>query len=165
MSVSNSASGHVEITKTKFHKLNYKENVYIAILLRSTKSRFNVEDWYHEMKIHKPIETGFEPFHISKKEWFSEAKIFVVPTLTFGKTFIEIKLNEHAWYGTGFTVELYHRTGIIEKVIKTTDEITTSLGGTIKITVQWQNVNKEIISPITFKTGEYHFLSKTDQDL
>lgn len=152
MSALNSASGSIQIT-TKNKTSKFREIIHIAILFKSNKSQVEIENWSEELKKYKPIEENFEQFYISKREWLTEAKLFIIPTLTFGETTIEINLKEHALYGTGFTIEIYHRTGTIKEQFKTTDEVTTSLGGSIIINVKWNNVEKVNIPQINFKNN------------
>lgn len=151
MSVSCSANGNIQITNIKNTKVQFKEVIHVAILLKSNISQLKVKQWPNEIIHHKPLTTQYEEFAIRKREWLTEAKIFIVPTLTFGKTKIEITLNEHALFGTGFTIEIFYRTGMTKKLIKTTDKITTSFGGTIEINTQWHMNKKETIPSIKFK--------------
>lgn len=151
MSSINTASGVIQVTPIKNQHFKFKEIIYIAILLRSNKSQFKIMDWPTELTNHNPIESNFKQFTIYKKQWLTEAKIFIIPTLTFGKTTIEIDLNEHPLFGTGFNVELYYRSGITKKYFNTTREITTSMGGSIKTEIQWNNLNKTKKPIINFK--------------
>lgn len=149
-----SATGVIRIVDTKNSKLKFKEIIYIGLLLKSNKSTIEIEDWSSEIKKHDPIETNFEHFCMTKREWFSEAKVFVIPTQAFGRTKIEIFLNEHAIIGTGYTVEVYHRNGKTKQSFKNTDEITTSLGGLITTNIEWQILNKGGSTPITLNVNE-----------
>lgn len=151
MPVNNSANGIIQITNIKNKKVQFKEVIHIAILLKSNLSQFKVTHWPNEVVHHKPLTTLYEQFTIHRREWLTEAKIFIVPTLIFGKTKIEINLNEHALFGTGFTIEIYYRIGTTKKLIKTTDKVTTSLGGTIEINFHWHINKKETIPSIKFK--------------
>lgn len=147
------ASGNIQITNTKDRKVQFKETIHIAILLKSNLSQFKVRQWPNEIIHHKPLTTQYEEFSINKREWLTEAKIFIVPTLTFGKTKIEIILNEHALFGTGFTIEMFLRTKTTKKLIKSTNKITTSFGGTIETNIQWQINKKEYNPVINFKNN------------
>lgn len=145
------ASGIVRIKNTKNKKLKFKEIIYIGILLKSNKSTIEIDDWTDEINLHRPIESKLEHFFISKREWLTEAKVFVIPTLTFGQTNIEFILNEHALFGTGFTLELFHRTGITKNTFKTSESITTSLGGSIKIDIQW---DRDTLPNVKFENND-----------
>lgn len=153
MPVNNGANGTIQITHTKNKKVHFKDVIHTAILLKSNISQFKVKQWPNELIYHKPLATQYEQFAIHKREWLTDAKIFVVPTIIFGKTKIEINLNEHVLLGTGFTIEVYYRTGTIKKSIKTTNKVTTSFGGTIEINFQWHFNNKEHIPSIKFKNN------------
>lgn len=147
-----SARGLVRVINTENTKLRLKEIIYVGLSIKSNKSAFEIENWSKELKKLEPIESNFEHFSISRKEWFSNAKIFLIPTLTFGQTQIEIHLNEHVILGTGFTIELYLRNEKIGRIFKNNESITTSLGGLIKIKIQWQITNDENYPQITFHT-------------
>lgn len=145
-----SARGLVRVTNIEDTKLRFKEIIYVGLLIKSNKSTFKIENWPKELRKLEPIASNFEPFAISRKEWFSKAKLFLIPTSTFGQTQIEMFLNEHVVLGTGFKIELYLRHGRIEKTFKNNDYITTSLGGMLSIKIQWQIGNKEIYPQIKF---------------
>lgn len=151
MALKNIASGTIQITNIKDKNFQFKEIIHIAILLKSNLSKFRVKQWSNEIIHHKPLTTQYEEFSISKKEWLTEAKIFVVPTLTFGKTKIEINLQEHVLFGTGFTIEIFLRTKTTKKLFKTTNKVTTSFGGTIETNIQWHINEKEYIPIIKFQ--------------
>lgn len=146
------AIGVIRVANMRPTKFKFKELIYIGILFKSNRSTVEIENWENEIKNHQPIETNFEHFVINKKKWFSEAKIFIFPTQTFGQTKIELYLNEHAIFGTGFTIEIYHRTGKVRRTINNTDIITTSLGGMITIKIQWQIIENESSPEITFQS-------------
>lgn len=150
----NCAKGVIRIINQISDRSKLKEIIYIGLLLKSNKSTFEIEDWQTEIKKHDPIESNFEHFSFSKREWLSSAKIFVLPTLTFGQTKFEIFLNEHALYGTGFTFELFHRNGTTKTKIENTDKITTSLGGLITMRTEWQFIKNEKTPLITFESKE-----------
>lgn len=153
MALKNIASGTIQITNIKDRKVQLKEIIHIAILLKSNSSKYRVKQWSDEIIHHKPLTTQYEEFSISKREWLTEAKIFVVPTLTFGKTKIELHLNEHVLFGTGFTIEIFLRNKTMKKLIKTTNKVTTSLGGTIETNIQWNINGKEYVPAIKFKNN------------
>lgn len=153
MPVNNMATGTIQITNIKNRKAQFKEIIHIAILLKSNISQFKVKQWPIEIMHHKPLATQYEEFTILRREWLNHAKIFVIPTLTFGNTKIEMNLNEHALFGTGFTIEIFYRTGTTKKLIKTTNKVTTSFGGTIETNIQW-HINKKETNPlIKFKNN------------
>lgn len=150
----NEAKGVIRIINQKSDRSKYKELIYIGLMLKSNKSTIEIEDWQAEIKKHDPIESNFENFTINKREWLSSAKIFVLPTLTFGQTKIEIFLNEHVLYGTGFTIELFYRNGSTKTKFVNTETITTSLGGLITIKIEWQFIKSEKTPQITFNSNE-----------
>lgn len=153
MALKNIANGTIQITNTRDKKFQFNEIIHIAILIKSNLSQFKVKQWSDEIIHHKPLTTQFEEFSIYKREWLTEAKIFVVPTLTFGITKIEINLREHALFGTGFTIEMFLRTKTTKKLIKSTNKVTTSLGGTIETNIQWHINEKEYVPVIKFKNN------------
>lgn len=155
MASKNIANGTIQTTNTIDRNSHFKEIIHIAILLKSNLSQFKVKQWQNEIKKHKPLTTQYEKFSIDKREWLTEAKIFTVPTLTFGKTKIEINLEEHALYGTGFTIEMFLRTKTTKKMIKTTNKVITSSGGTIETNIQWQFNKKEYVPVIKFKSNHF----------
>lgn len=148
----NNAKGVIRIINQKSDRSKFKEVIYIGLMLKSIKSTIEIEDWQAEIKKHDPIESNFENFAISKREWLSSAKIFVLPT--FGQTKIEIFLNEHALYGTGFSVELFHRKNTTKTKFVNSDTITTSMGGLITMKIDWQIIKNEKTPQITFDTNE-----------
>lgn len=148
------AKGVIRIINQKNGRSKFKEVIYIGLMLKSNKSTIEIEDWQAEIKKYDPIESNFENFSIGKREWLSSAKIFVLPTLTFGQTKIEIFLNEHALFGTGFTVELFHRNSTVKTKIVNSDTVTTSLGGLITMKIEWQIIKNETSPQITFNTCE-----------
>lgn len=150
----NGANGVIRIINQKVDRSKLREVIYIGLMFKSNKSTVEVEDWQTEIKKHDPIESNFENFSINKREWFSSAKLFVLPTLTFGQTKIEIFLNEHALFGTGFTFELFHRNGITKTRFTNSDKITTSLGGLINMRIEWQFIKNEQTPVITFTSKE-----------
>lgn len=150
----NDAKGVVRIINQKSDKSKFKELIYIGLMLKSNKSTYEIEDWHTEIKKHDPIESNFENFTIHKREWLSSAKIFVLPTLTFGLTKIEIFLNEHVLFGTGFTLELFYRNGITKTKFENTEKITTSMGGLITMKIEWQIIKSETTPKITFESKE-----------
>lgn len=150
----NDAKGVIRIINQKSDRSKLRELIYVGLMLKSNKSTTEIEDWQAEIKKHEPIESNFENFTINKREWFSFAKIFVLPTLTFGQTKLEIFLNEHILYGTGFTIELFHRNGTIKSKFINTKTITTSLGGLITIKIEWQIIKSEKTPSITFDSNE-----------
>lgn len=145
-----SAKGVIRIIDQRSQNSKLNELIYVGVLLKSIKSNVTVENWSTEIEKHEPIRENFKNFNISRIDWFSGAKLFVVPTKTFGQTKIEIFLHEHAFFGTGFVIELYHRNGIKTVSFKNTDLITTSLGGTIHATIKWQIIKAEDRPTITF---------------
>lgn len=150
----NNAKGVIRIINQKCDRSKFKEVIYIGLMFKSNKSTFEVEDWQTEIKKHDPIESNFENFAINKREWLSSAKIFVIPTLTFGHTKIEIFLNEHALFGTGFIVEIFNRKNTVRTKFENSDTITTSLGGTITMKIEWQIIKNELLPQITFNSCE-----------
>lgn len=147
------AKGVIRVININKTKLKVKELIHIGLLLKSNKSIFNIDDWQNEIKKHDPIGTNFEYFSINKKEWLTSAKIFIVPTLTFGQTKIEIYLKEHAMLGTGFTVELFHRNGSTTKIFKNDEIMTTSFGGLINIQIEW-HIQKTDLPQIELEQNE-----------
>lgn len=150
----NDARGVIRIINQQSGRSKFKELIYIGLMLKSNKSTIEIENWQAEIKNHEPMESNFENFNINKREWFSSAKIFVLPTLTFGQTKIEIFLNEHVLYGTGFTVELFYRNGTIKTKFTNTEKITTSLGGLVTMRIEWQFIKSEKTPRITFDPKE-----------
>ena len=67
----------------------------------------------------------------------------MLPTLTFGQTKVEMFLNEHILYGTGFIVELFYRNGTTKTNFVNTETITTSLSGLITMKIEWQFIKSE----------------------
>lgn len=151
MTLKSVARGNIQITNKTDKTFQFKEVIHIAVLLKSNLSKFKVKQWQDEILRHSPLSTKYEEFSISKREWFTKATIFVVPTITFGETKIEINLEEHALFGTGFTIELFLRTKTTRKLIKTTNKVITSLGGTIETVIQWPLNNSEYVPTIKYK--------------
>lgn len=147
-----SVRGLVRVTNIENTKLRFKELIHIGLLIQSNKSAFEIENWSREIKKLEPITSNFEHFAINRKDWFSKAKLFLIPTLTFGQTQIDIFLNEHVVLGTGYKIELYLRNGGFTKIFKNDNSITTSLGGVISIKIQWQIRNEERYPQIIFNT-------------
>jgi hypothetical protein len=62
MALKNIASGTIQITNIKDRKVQLKEIIHIAILLKSNSSKYKVKQWSDELIHHKPLTTQYEEF-------------------------------------------------------------------------------------------------------
>lgn len=77
-----------------------------------------------------------------------------MPVKTFGATKIEIYLSEHALLGTGFEITLYCDKQVRTASFKNSEDISTSLGGTVSTVINWHIVKSENESAISFESNE-----------
>lgn len=84
--MSNEAKGVIRVIEQRGKKSKFNEIAHVGVLLRSIKSKFIVENWQEELEKHNSITGNFKNLNISRDEWFSSAKIFVVPTRVSDQT-------------------------------------------------------------------------------
>lgn len=162
-SVEHEIEGVIRIINSKNLKTKFEEMIYIGLCIKSTRSKFEIKNWQEEREKFEPITLNFKKFKINKSDWYNGGKVFVIPTKTFIPTKLEIYLKEHVLLGTGFEINIYNH-DIIKSVIFTNSEtISTSLGGTISTTTEWQVVKTEDEPSIKFTSNENWSTSENQQ--
>lgn len=146
--------GVIRIIEPRDLRTKFKEVIYIGIGIKSTRSKFKMENWQEEREKYDPVTSNFKKFRINRPKWYTNGELFVVPTRVFTSTKLEIYLEEHVLLGTGIEINIYHNDTTKTVSFVNTDIISTSMGGTITTTVEWQLIKTEDEMDIKFTSNE-----------
>lgn len=131
---------------------SFKERIRVGVAIGYTSvPSLTKQEWEQLLRKKEAVSKSITRFTYGSKQWLQKGGKWLVPTMTFGTTKIEIKLKKGEILEYGIKMEIYTRNGSIVSIIPGGAHL--KQGGTFCSLITWQIEAEGILVKPIFTTN------------